>query len=124
MWNAAVPSEPSANSEDPEVPNDSFDEVAAFIPTQAGTTEAPLCDQANVDKQAAEWGNLWETKQTYVEPMLDLQLDMFQGLASSVIPLAASTFPADTGLSADGTQSVHEAVRRIHFCAGGALRRL
>ena len=33
--------------------------------------------------------------------MFGLQLDMFKGLASSVIPLAATTFPADTGLGAD-----------------------
>ena len=101
MWNATVPSEPKNAYDEPETVTETFDEVAAFVPTQAGTTEAPLCDQANVDKQAAEWSNLWEAEQTYIAPMFDMQLDMFKGLASFVVPLAALTFPADTGLGAD-----------------------
>ena len=80
-WNATVPGEPNERNNEPETPAETFDEIAAFIPTQAGTTEAPLCDQANVDKQASEWGDLWETEQPYINPMFDLQLGIFIGLA-------------------------------------------
>ena len=79
MWNATVPGEPNDRCDEPETTTETFDEIVAFIPAQAGTTEAPLCDQANVDKRAADWSNLWEAEQSYIAPMFDLQLDMFKG---------------------------------------------
>ncbi len=100
-WNAAVPGEPNEKDYEPDAQTETFDEIAAFIPTHAGTIEAPRCDQANVDRQASEWDDLWETQQPYVNPMFDLKLDMFKGLASSVIPVAATFFLADTGLGGD-----------------------
>jgi hypothetical protein len=62
---------------------------------------APLCDQGSVDKQGSEWGTLWEEHATYVNPLFNLQLEMFNDLAHDLIPLAASTFPGDTGLGED-----------------------
>jgi len=78
-----------------------FDELSTFVPNETGLIAAPLCDQANVDKQAKDWGKLWETEKAYTHPLFDMQLDMFLGLAAELIPLAAMTFPSETGLGHD-----------------------
>ena len=56
---------------------------------------------ANVDKQGTEWAELWETEKAYINPLFDLQLEMFLGPAAELIPLVAMTFPGETGLGHD-----------------------
>ena len=56
--------------------------------------------RTSTSKQLAG-GVLWVTEKNYVNPMFDLQMNMFEGMATELIPLAAMTFPSDTGLGHD-----------------------
>ena len=46
-------------------------------------------------------GKLWEAEKANTHPLFDMQLDMFLGLAAELIPLAAMTFPSETGFGHD-----------------------
>ena len=61
----------------------------------------PLCDQAAVEAEAAEWAKWWKVGEKYELhwPQDDATLPPI--MAEDVIA-AARTFPADTGLGADG----------------------
>ena len=100
-WNNAVQAEDDAQGDTNEIEQSTFDDIAEFTPDEANLLVAPLCDQASVDQQASTWGELWLTECEYKQPMFELQRDMFIDLAPDLIPLAAATFPGDTGLGED-----------------------
>ena len=92
------------------------------MPDQAGVLTAPLGDQANVDKEGVDWAKLWLTKKPYIHPLFDLQIAMFKGLAAELLPIAAMTFPGDTGLGHDNIAP--RALARLSPEALGALAEL
>ena len=54
-----------------------------------------------------------------MDPLFDLQLNMFIGLAAELIPLAAMTFPGNTGLGHDNIAP--RALARLSLAALQAL---
>jgi hypothetical protein len=121
-FNIRAACEDNAGIADTEHDSDIVDDLCTFVPDDTGILTAPLGDQANVDKQGKEWAELWLTKQKYINPLFDLQLNMFKGLAADLIPIAAMTFPGDTGLCADNMSL--RAVTRLSSEAIAALAQL
>ena len=95
------PDEASDEAADEAEEGDTYDELSTFVPDDLGVLTAPLNDQGNVDKQAAEWGELWQSSAVYTAPVFDMQLEMFIDMADEIIPQVALTFPGDTGLGQD-----------------------
>ena len=60
--NERVDAEPNETTGNDNEDAGTFDDVAPFVPHDAGVLLAPLCDQANVDKQATDWAGLWENE--------------------------------------------------------------
>ena len=67
--NDKVDGEPSGTTSTESEDAGTFDDATPFVPNDTGILLAPLCDQANVDKQAIDWAALWETEKAYVNPM-------------------------------------------------------
>ena len=85
--NDKVDGEPSGTTGTESEDAGTFDDVTPFVPNDTGILMAPLCDQANVDKQAIDWAALWETEKVYVNPLFNLQMDMFEDMAAELTRL-------------------------------------
>ena len=96
-----MPGEPNTSTNNDHTGHGTFDCITTFVPNQLGLLAAPLCGQANVDKQAVDWGTLWEKNNMYNAPLFNLQIQMLEDLAPALITLAEMTFPGDTGLGDD-----------------------
>ena len=116
--NEEVEDEEGTTGSNPDI----FDEISTFVPDDTGVLAAPLCEQANVDEQTDTWAERWETEKAYQHPTFNLDLDMFIGLAAELIPIAAMTFPGDTGLGHDNFSP--RAVSRLSPAAINALAEL
>jgi hypothetical protein len=63
--------------------------------------EVPLSDQAVVDKEAAQWAELWQAESEYHTPDFGNDIEQLQPLLVVGVREAARTFPIHTGLGAD-----------------------
>jgi hypothetical protein len=75
-----------------------------LVPSQSQldqNLEVPLSDQAAVDKQADEWGTLWQELKEYEAPAFNIDEAPLQALLPDAICPAAASFPIGTGLGAD-----------------------
>ena len=62
---------------------------------------ALLCEQADVEREARDWGQLWQVGRDY-EPLFDpTDCSELQPLLASAVRMAASTFPVTTGVGVD-----------------------
>ena len=62
----------------------------------------PPSDQAVVDKETVDWAILWQESNAYDAPMFECSSASLPKLSDQELRYAAMSFPANTGLGADG----------------------
>eukprot|EP00973_Karenia_brevis_P068355 9508092-Karenia_brevis.AAC.1 len=69
---------------------------------QHTSLESPLCDQADVEREADRWAELWCEQAQYCSPFkVDDAVPQLELLMAPCIRAAADTFPIGTGLGCD-----------------------
>ena len=102
---------------DPEGPDEPADDDVVLASAEApNLAPVPLCDQAAVEREAEEWGRLWQEGQQYLGPEVPTDMEHLEALLPEAIRAAAATFPPGTGLGAD-----HVAPRAVLRLSPAAL---
>ena len=103
-WNRKVATEDgdgTAARHDVVDDDDCYDDVELDGQEKVMLFEVPLSDQAVVDKEAAQWAELWQAESEYHTPDFGNDIEQLQPLLVVGVREAARTFPIHTGLGAD-----------------------
>ena len=77
-------------------------DFANWKPSAVVLQSVPICDQAQVEREAAEWAGQWAANAPYLHPVFPPELLQALPPASPAqIREAACTFPVSTGIGAD-----------------------